>query len=368
MDCRYFNICGSCTLPFSYEKQLEIKIENALDILDLNLKPEIIKSPQIHYRNRAEFRIWHEGDKMQYALNSTTPKKILQIEHCTKVDEKIYELMPMLLEEISKDEILKTKLFAVEFLSSAQNMLITLIYHKKVDEIWLGVAKKLSEKLKINIIGRSRKVKLKTHEDYIDESLEIDEKKYFYNIYEGAFSQPNRQVNQGMISWVKSKLELKFCKDLLELYCGHGNFTIPLSEHFAHVLATEISKTSIKSALKNCQLNGVENVEFLRMSSEELVSAFRKEREFFRLKELDLDAFDFSHVFVDPPRAGLDEGSLRFVQNFENIIYISCSLESLKRDLNELVKTHDVLHLGFFDQFAYTKHLESGIILRKKAS
>ncbi|PID47104.1 MAG: tRNA (uridine(54)-C5)-methyltransferase TrmA [Proteobacteria bacterium] len=366
MDCKYFNLCGSCTLPFSYEKQLDIKIKNALEILGLDLKPSIIKSPQIHYRNRAEFRIWHEGEKINYALNSVHPKSVLQIDSCTKVDGKIYALMPKLLDEISKNQTLKHKLFAVEFLSSSKDMLITLIYHKKLDEGWLGEAKRLSEILHINIIGRSRKIKLKTSQDFIGESLNIDEKNYHFNIYEGAFSQPNRKVNEGMISWVKSNLSKIVRKDLLELYCGHGNFTIPLGEHFNRVLATEISKTSIKSALKNCQLNHVKNVNFLRMSVEELVSAFKKEREFFRLRKLDLDGYEFSHVFVDPPRAGLDSKSLDFIKKFENIIYISCSLQSLKRDLKELKRTHKVLHLGFFDQFAYTNHLESGVILVKK--
>ncbi len=353
-------------MAYSYEKQLDIKVKNALEILDLHVRADIIKSPQIHYRNRAEFRIWHDGDKMSYALNSANPKEILQIEECTKVDEKIHKLMPELLQVISQNQILKHKIFACEFLSSRENILVTLIYHKKLDNSWLEEAKKLSEKLKINIIGRSRKIKLKTAEDYIKESLHVDEKKYYFNIYEGAFSQPNRCVNEGMISWVKSCLRKATCKNLLELYCGHGNFTIPLSSHFNKVLATEISKTSIKSALKNCELNSVENVQFLRMSSQELVSAFKKEREFFRLRELDLDSFEFSHVFVDPPRAGLDEQSLKFVQNFENIIYISCNVETLARDLKKLSTTHKVEKLAFFDQFAYTKHLESGMVLRKE--
>ncbi len=366
MECKYFGKCGSCTLPFAYEKQLKLKVQEAREILGLKLEPEVVKSPQIHYRNRAEFRIWHEGEKMSYALNSATPKEVLSIDECSKVDGDIYALMPVLLEKISKSEILRKKIFAIEFLSSRDDMLITLIYHKRVDGEWLEEAKRLSEALNVNIIGRSRKVKLKTDEDFISESLSIGKKDYKFFIYEGAFSQPNRAVNEGMIAWVKSNLDKKICKDLLELYCGHGNFTIPLSEHFNKVLATEISKTSIKSALKNCELNGVKNVNFLRMSSEDLVSAFKKEREFFRLKELDLDDFDFSHVFVDPPRAGLDEQSLEFISKFENIIYISCNVQTLTRDIKKLQSTHEVKNLAFFDQFAYTKHLESGVVLSKK--
>lgn len=364
MNCKYFGLCGSCTLTMPYKNQLDLKIENATNELGLDLEPCIIKSPEIHYRNRAEFRIWHEGSKIYYALNSKNPKEILKIDNCPKVDSKIFEIMPRLLEKISQNEMLKTKLFSVEFLSSNLDMLITLIYHKKVDEMWLEHAKKLANYLHVDIIGRSRKVKLKTNKDYINECLHVEEKTYKYEVYEGGFSQPNRVVNERMISWVKENVG-STCRDLLELYCGHGNFTIALSEHYDNILATEISKTSIKSALRNCQVNGVKNVKFLRMSVEELVCAFNKKREFFRLKDLSLDSFDFSHVFVDPPRAGLDEQSLNFIQKFENIIYISCNLQTLKRDLAKLSNSHKPLHLAFFDQFAYTKHLESGVIMQK---
>lgn len=364
MNCKYFGLCGSCTLPLSYESQLDFKVKNAMDELGLDLKPDIVKSKNIHYRNRAEFRIWHDGDKINYALNSKNPKEVLKIENCPKVDSKIFMIMPKLLKKISQNQILKTKLFAVEFLTSNNDTLITLIYHKKVDNLWLEEAKKLSKSLHVSIIGRSRKVKLKTNEDFITQSLHVEKIEYKFHIYEGGFSQPNTYVNEGMIGWVKGHLD-STCKDLLELYCGHGNFTIPLSSHFENILATEISKVSIKSALNNCNLNKIKNVKFLRMSVEELVSAFKQEREFFRLRDLSLKDFNFTHVFVDPPRAGLDEKSLNFIKNFDNIIYISCSLVSLKRDLSKLQKTHTPTNLAFFDQFAYTNHLESGVMLKK---
>ena len=93
-----------------------------------------------------------------------------------------------------------------------------------------------------------------------------------------------------MISWAKEQVKEKLDRDLLELYCGNGNFTIPLSKQFRKVLATEISKTSVKAAHENFALNKVSNIEVLRMSSEELTSALNKERSFRRLAHVDLDS------------------------------------------------------------------------------
>lgn len=61
-----------------------------------------------------------------------------------------------------------------------------------------------------------------------------------------------------------------------------------------------------------------------------IIPSFKKEREFFRLKDIDLDNFNFSHILVDPPRAGLDKSVIDLIKNYENIIYISCNPISLK--------------------------------------
>lgn len=368
MNCAYFGLCGSCKVyDIGYNEQLEqkkVKIEDSFKEFGIK-NIDIIKSQDSHYRSRAEFRIWREGESIFYAMNKADKKGLLTINSCKIVDKNIFNLMPKLLDSLRSCDILRQKLFAVEFLSSSiGELLVTLIYHKKIEQNWIEEAEKLSNSVHAKIIGRSRKVKLIVSDDFIDEELNIDEKKYRYKLYEGGFTQPNTKVNEQMITWVKNKVA-KTDRDLLELYCGHGNFTIPLSRNFRKVLATEISKTSIKAAKQNSFLNDISNIDFARMSSEELTSALKKEREFRRLKDIDIDAYDFRAVFVDPPRAGLDEKSLAFIKSFENIIYISCNPVTLKRDLRFISKTHKVEDFAIFDQFPYTEHLECGVVLTK---
>ena len=369
MTCDYFGLCGSCKLyELDYTSQLEYKTDEAKKLFEpLHVKNfDIIKSDEKHYRSRAEFQIWHEGDDLFFAMNKREGHGKLPITKCPKVDPAIDALMPRLIELLRPNEMLRHKLFAVEFLSAREEMLVTLIYHKKLDEHWDVEAQKVAEALTIKLIGRSRKVKRVLNDDFVLERLHVKNEDYTFKMIEGGFSQPNRHVNEQMISWVKEQLDSATCKDLLELYCGHGNFTIPLSRDFNKVLATEISKTSIKAATYNCEANEAKNVTFVRMSSEELTSALKKERPFQRLRDIDLDSFDFSHVFVDPPRAGLDEQSRGFVQGYETILYVSCNPETLRRDLDVLTQTHTITAFAFFDQFPYTSHLESGVILKRK--
>ena len=102
------------------------------------------------------------------------------------------------------------------------------------------------------------------------------------------------------------------------------------------------------------------------MDADELMSAFKKEREFNRLKNVNLDDFNFTHILVDPPRAGLSDSVMDFIKNYENIIYISCNPTTLKQNLTNLCKTHKVVKFAIFDQFANTNHIECGVLLKAK--
>ncbi|MDX4069432.1 tRNA (uridine(54)-C5)-methyltransferase TrmA [Aliarcobacter skirrowii] len=376
MTCKYFGLCASCTLyNKTYEEQLNYKIAREKDrfssLIDFSkIALDIIKSKDSNFRNRAEFRVWWEKDEneqkdiLTYAMNDFN-KEILKIDSCEIVSEDIKNLMPKLLTELEKSMILSFRLFAIEFLvSSTSDMLVTLIYHKKLEDEWINLAKQIEQKLNIKIIGRSRKQKIVLSSDYINESLNINGQEFKFAYEENGFTQPNTSVNIKMIEWVLNNTK-DSNKDLCELYCGGGNFTIPLSKKFSKVLATEISKTSIKSALRNCALNNIENINFIRMSSEEFVEALNEVRAFNRLKNIDLKSYDFDTIFMDPPRSGLDDTTRALAKNFTNIIYISCNPQTLHRDLEELLQTHKVLRFALFDQFAYSEHIESGVILKK---
>ena len=372
MNCNYFGICASCTLfDKTYEEQLNYKIQREKERFSnfTNIDFDIIKSNESNFRNRAEFRIWWEKGEnnkeiLSYAMNDFK-KNILKINSCEMVSFHIKELMPKLIDELQNDLELSFKLFAVEFLgSSTKDMLVTLIYHKKLEESWIQKAKEIEKRLNIKIIGRSKKQRLVLTNDYINETLNISNQNFFFAYEENGFTQPNTNVNVQMIEWVLKNTK-NSSKDLCELYCGGGNFTIPLSTKFRKVLATEISKTSIKSALRNCSLNKIESISFIRMSAEDFVQALNKVRAFNRLKDINLDDYEFDTIFMDPPRSGLDDTTRNLAKDFENIIYISCNPETLHRDLEELTKTHKIEKFALFDQFAFTNHIESGVILRK---
>lgn len=117
--------------------------------------------------------------------------------------------------------------------------------------------------------------------------------------------------------------------DLLELYCGNGNFSLALARNFERVLATEIAKPSVAAAQYNIAANHIDNVQIIRMAAEDFTRAMNGVREFNRLKGIDLSGYNCETIFVDPPRSGLDDETVKMVQAYPRILYISCNPETL---------------------------------------
>ncbi|BDY12208.1 tRNA (uridine(54)-C5)-methyltransferase TrmA [Hydrogenimonas cancrithermarum] len=369
MTCKHFGACGSCSLyTMPYEDQLKKKKEELAKLLEPFYRGETtpFASEDAHYRARAEYKIYHDEEGCHYAMRHLDKKSFVTLGECPMVAKPIEKRMWRLLDLVNGDETLENRLFGVEFLSTTTDeVLVTMLYHRKLDEAWIEKARYLEEELSAKIIGRSRKQKIVLSEEFVTETLCIEGKTYRYRHYEQSFTQPNPKVNEKMIGWAMAQARRYGRGDFCELYAGAGNFTIPLSTLFAHVIATEISKRSIHAALENCRLNGVENITFVRMSSEEFTEALEGKRTFTRLKEVDLDAFDIGTMLVDPPRAGLDEGTRKLIAKFDTIVYISCNPQTLARDLEELCRTHRVEDAALFDQFPYTSHMEAGVVLTK---
>ncbi|PLW82165.1 tRNA (uridine(54)-C5)-methyltransferase TrmA [Kineobactrum sediminis] len=358
--------------PDRYPELLAAKAATTSALLQPFAMPEpmIVPSVPTGFRMRAEFRIWHDGHKLDYVMfRPGEPDKPIPIHDLPIACERIRALMPLLRQQLQDTPLLRHKLFQVEFLSTlAGDTLVTLIYHRKLDEHWREAATALAALLDIPLVGRARKQKEIIGRDYVTEVLPIEGREYHYRQYEQAFSQPNARVNIRMIEWA-CRAAAPLGGDLLELYCGNGNFTLPLARHFNAVVATELAKVSIRAAQWNLEANRVNNVQMIRLAAQEVCQAMAGEREFRRLADLPqpLPAYNLDTVLVDPPRAGLDAATETMVQGFATIIYVSCNSHSLAENLQSLAVTHDIVDFALFDQFPYTDHMECGVVLQRKS-
>ena len=330
-------------LPFdsaTYAIELEAKANRLRELLapfDAP-EPQVFDSPLKHFRLRAEFRLWREGGERHYAMFAPDDKRTpILIEDFPIASLRINQLMPQLKAAWKASSALSHKLFQVEFQTTLSgDAMVTLCYHRPLDEHWQTAAEQLAKDLDISVIGRSKGKRAVIGRDHVVEQLEVAGRTFTYQQPEGAFTQPN------------------------------GTVTLPLATRVRKVLATEISKTSVYAALNNLRDNAVDNVTLVRLSAEELTEALNEVRPFRRLQGIDLKSYEFGSVFVDPPRAGMDPDTCELTRRFDNILYISCNPATLAENIAQLHDTHRIERCAVFDQFPWTHHMESGVLLVRR--
>ena len=320
-----------------------------------DIKPEIYLSPATGYRARAEF-----GFSKNY-FTMVSHKHKIYMDQSSIPHPSIQQLMPNLLSKINKSEIIKKKLFQVNFRTSGTKVLATLIYHKPLEEEWIQAAKNIQDSLlNISITGRSKKQKVIIGEEDLELLCNYANSSFKILQNDSVFFQPNFYLYSLMISFITKQLEDP--RDLLELYCGCGGFTLPLASKFNKVFATENNRHSIRLLKESIKLNNLSNIQTARLSDDETASALANERPFRRLENIDMQSYEFSHILVDPPRAGLSTETIKLSKQFKNMLYISCNPETFLRDMVKV--NRKIESIGIFDQFANTQHLEVVALLK----
>ena len=163
------------------------------------------------------------------------------------------------------------------------------------------------------------------------------------------FTQINRSINQQMVAQALSWLNLQGTETVLDLFCGIGNFTLPLASQAARVIGIEAVEAMVLRGRENALVNGVANCEFmaLDLTAPEAVS--------------DWNQFPVDAVLLDPPRAGAQQ-AVNWIaqQRVPRILYVSCDPASLARDA-AILKEQDyrLERLGIMDMFPQTAHVES---------
>lgn len=399
--------------PHRYEEELREKISKAVAVLlqkriktttptlssssssDGSNNIEIFKSKQTNggFRMRAVFGVHLDGPiDARYSMvevlgTSTLPsgkiykeKKTVLVDSFPMGSDAMRAAMPSVRSLVERDDAnLRRRLFQVEFLTATSgDVVVTMCYHRKLDEEWVKAAEGMREEmnrmhpeLNVSIVGRANRMRKVIGDAFVMENVHLDGTVLKYKQLEGQFAQPNAQIATEMLKFARSCCAPSSnTNDFLELYCGNGHFTVALSPFFRTCLSTEISKTNIAAARENIEMNGIKNTHVVRLSAEEVVQAIDGERVFTRLKDtqLDLTTLNIKTVLVDPPRAGCGPEVSKMLQRFENIVYISCNVETLAEDMLILSETHDMKRFAVFDQFPYTPHLECGAYLVKKCT
>jgi 23S rRNA (uracil1939-C5)-methyltransferase len=172
------------------------------------------------------------------------------------------------------------------------------------------------------------------------------------------FTQVNAGINKKMIQRTMELLEISAEDRILDLFCGLGNFTLPLAKRVNEVVGVEGDEALVRHARDNAAKNGLANATF------EQADLTKTE-----LKDYPWAKAGFNKILLDPPRSGAFEVLHQLAAlGAERLVYVSCNPATLARDAGELVNNHGytLVSTGVMDMFPHTTHVESIALFVKK--
>lgn len=340
-QCPVFGACGGCQWQdLDYEIQLEEKrnivsesIERIGKIHSPEVLPVVASPAKYGYRSKIVLSVVREGKTHSVSFYEEGTDRKVPIDRC-----------PVANEQVNKG-IETVNGFLANNISRARSL--EKIYIASGDNTTgITVSQRVNRKaVKRNLDTEHMKL---TGKDEAEIEIGVNGKKFVS--VPSLFIQANTGVSglmtETLLDWTRQTRASK----ILDLFCGFGNFTIPVSDIAKHVTGVDSNNLAIKYAHKNSSLNGSANAEFVTGDAD---SFLRKA------------TGHFDTVILDPPREGASECSeLLGKMKPGTIIYISCDPSTLARDLKKLCSFgYMIKSIKPFDMFPHTFHIECMVLL-----
>ena len=333
--CPYFDICGGCNLlHMNYDDQLKFKYNKVKDIIFKYLKEnikvnDVIYSNQFNYRNKASFEV---KEKLCYKMRKST--NLVDINYCYLLDNNINDIVHVL-------NNLNLKNINNITIRTGEEDIMVIISGNPTQEI-IDALKEKARSIYVNdklVYGRSNIVsKIGNYEFFVSDK---------------SFFQVNKYNVKNLYDKVLEYAELTGNENILDLYCGTGTIGIYLSKYAKSVIGIEVNEQAIFDANVNKNKNNIENISFICDTTSNINNIVNN---------------DFDVIIVDPPRSGLDKNTINFLINSKakRIVYVSCDIMTLVRDLNILKQDYDIREITPVDMFPNTYHVECVSVLHRR--
>jgi 23S rRNA (uracil1939-C5)-methyltransferase len=364
--CAHFGVCGGCALQhLAAERQIELKERELRDALERVAKVNAqewlppLRGPQWGYRRRARLgaRYVPKKGRVVVGFRERLAPYIAALDDCAVLSPPVGALLAPL-------SVLLTGLSARESIPQ-----IEVAVAENATALVFRVLCSLPEAdiAALRDFARQHALRIYLQTGGLDtvaplEGAALQPLRYAlpefgvaYDFAPTDFVQINAAINAAMVSQVVSLLELDSQSRVLDLYCGLGNFTLPLARRAGAVLGIEGDAALVERARHNARMNGLSNAQFVAADLTQTLP----------LKAPYL-AGGFSQVVLDPPRAGALEVMPTIAHLApRKVAYISCHPGSLARDIAVLVHEFgfSLRAVGVLDMFPHTAHVESLAVL-----
>lgn len=373
--CRCFKRCGGCQLDMSYAEQLEWKQAKAERMLSKFCPVSAIigMDKPYNYRNKVQTVYGFSSGRLSSGIFQSSKKTIMFTNDCMLEDkraEKIVGAVKKLMVSFRiKPYDLKTgqgllKHTLIRTSANTGEIMLVLVTSSPIFPAKKNFVKAmLKECPEITSIVQNvctNRVPLTLGERNIvmygkgyitDEICGLK-----FKISPQSFYQVNPVQTQTLYNKALEMADIKSGDKVFDAYCGTGTIGMLCADKGANVVGAEINKQAYKDAIENAALNGIANINFVNADAKDFMT------------ELTLSGEKFDVIILDPPRAGTDPEFVKSAAAMspEKIIYISCKIETLERDLKLFKKSgYKAEFIQPVDMFPHTVGIETAVILRR---
>ncbi len=360
--CQHFNVCGGCSLQhMNSSAQIQMKQQLILDQLQHfgKIQPDTVlpplTGPQWGYRRKGRLSVKYVGKKnaVLVGFHEKNGRYIADIKRCEILQPPLDSLITPLKELIQN---LKSYQHIPQLEVAVGDQATAIIFRHLVplasEDIEQLIAFGKQHQLHIYLQPKGpQSIHLIWPENLASEFLQysISDPAINLEFKPTDFVQINKVINQQMIKRALELLALEAADCVLDLFCGLGNFTLPIARQCAEVIGVEGDADLIARATENAQKNHLNNARFFQQNLE---GDFNFENWTQR---------KFTKVLLDPPRVG----ALHAIQQIaklkpQRIVYVSCNPATLARDAGELINHgYRLTKVGMMDMFPHTHHAEA---------
>ncbi|HGL6357193.1 TPA: 23S rRNA (uracil(1939)-C(5))-methyltransferase RlmD [Citrobacter amalonaticus] len=348
--CPHFGICGGCQQQHASIELQQRSKSAALSRLMNNDVTKVIADAPWGYRRRARLSLNFQPKTQQFQMGfrKSASSDIVDVRQCPILVPQLEALLPDIraclgslqgirhlghVELVQADSGTLMILRHTAPLSRADNEKLERFSHSKGLSLYLAPQSEILE----TVSGQTPW--------YESNGLRL-------NFSPRDFIQVNAGVNQKMVASALEWLDVQPGDRVLDLFCGMGNFTLPLATRAASVVGVEGVPALVEKGRENAQQNGLHNVTFFHENLEEDVTRQPWAKN------------GFDKILLDPARAGA-AGVMQHIIKLQpgRVVYVSCNPATLARDSEALLRAgYQIQRLAMLDMFPHTGHLESMVL------
>lgn len=359
--CEHFGVCGGCALQhMDPAAQILAKQNRLLENFrrvghlqpDTEAMPPLI-GPVWGYRRKARLsaRYVNKKEKLLLGFREANGRFVADVEHCHVLSEDVGMQLPGIRACLSQMSIYD-QLPQVEVAAMDNATALVIRHLAPLTEADLALLADLHADTGFHIYLQSKGPDTVKAVFPPDSTLEVRLQAHDITLATrpGDFLQVNRSINDSMLERAMELLCLEPDHAVLDLFCGLGNFSLPLARRVASVVGVEGEQAMVDRATGNARDNGIANAEFFAADLREDHS------------QAEWAKRSYDRVLLDPPRSGArDSLGLIAATGASKIVYVSCDPSTLARDAGELVREHGFAMTGWgvMDMFPHTHHVES---------